>query len=182
MNVSVDKITFSDHKKKTYQSPWAALLWSIAIPGFGQFYNRDYFLGLLLIGWEVLVNLQANVNESILYSFNGELYKAYEVSDLSWGLFYPAVFCYSIWQAFNKALKMNVENSVEGENILLRPHLTGFFFGMTIGMDFGLIWSFFISPVFSGLSLGLILGYIGHQIEKGILRKKGIEDERINRI
>jgi TM2 domain-containing membrane protein YozV len=56
-----------------YKSPWAALLWSIAIPGFGQFYNRDYFFGMVLMVWELFVNLIANINEMVFWSFKGEL-------------------------------------------------------------------------------------------------------------
>ena len=49
------------------------LLWSIALPGFGQILNGKYLKGVLLIALEILVNVQANFNLAIIYSFHGEI-------------------------------------------------------------------------------------------------------------
>jgi hypothetical protein len=38
-------------------------LWSIALPGFGQLLNGKFLKGLLLIGLEVLINVQSNFNK-----------------------------------------------------------------------------------------------------------------------
>jgi hypothetical protein len=41
------------------------LLWSIALPGFGQILNGNFLKGLLLIGLEFMINVQSNLNEVI---------------------------------------------------------------------------------------------------------------------
>jgi len=38
-------------------------LWSIALPGFRQLLNGKFLKGLLLIGLEVLINVQSNFNK-----------------------------------------------------------------------------------------------------------------------
>jgi H+/Cl- antiporter ClcA len=59
---------------------------------------------------------------------------------------------------------------------------TGFLSGLVIGMNLGIYWHFPLaandnyfyfleSPVFFGLILGLILGCIGHWIEKVFFKK-----------
>lgn len=166
-------------ERKSYKSPLAALLWSIAIPGFGQYYNKNYILGSVLIAWEVFINLNAHINEAIYYTFRWNLQAAHDVANLTWGLYYPSVFCFSIWQAYNKSMKMNYERrlNTSSENRPYRPQYTSFLFGMVVGMDVGLSWELFISPVLSGLSIGLLFGLLGHFIEKRILITKDVEDE-----
>jgi hypothetical protein len=41
------------------------LLWSIALPGFGQFSNGKLFKGTVLLILEFLINVQGNFNEVI---------------------------------------------------------------------------------------------------------------------
>lgn len=52
------------------------LLWSIALPGFGQLLNGKFFKGTLFIFLEFLINMQANFNEVILLSFHGQIEEA----------------------------------------------------------------------------------------------------------
>ena len=49
------------------------LLWSIALPGFGQYLNGKYFKGTVLLILEFLINIQSNFNQVILISFHGEI-------------------------------------------------------------------------------------------------------------
>lgn len=46
-----------------------ALLWSIALPGFGQLLNKKHIKGILFIVLEFLINMGANFNEGIRLSF-----------------------------------------------------------------------------------------------------------------
>ena len=52
------------------------LMWSIALPGFGQYLNGKYFKGTVLLILEFLINVQANFNQVILLSFHGEIGEA----------------------------------------------------------------------------------------------------------
>jgi TM2 domain-containing membrane protein YozV len=66
------------------------LLWSVALPGFGQFLNGRYFKGTILLILEFLINVQANFNEVIILSFQGDIQKAIEQTDYGWLMFIPA--------------------------------------------------------------------------------------------
>jgi len=163
-------------QKQVYKSPISAMLWSIALPGLGQIYNRDYIPAFLLIGLEFLVSISSNLNLAILYSFNGDFQQAHSVINYQWGLFYPAIYGFSIWQAYNYAKVNNYKG--EGNGVLKKTYFTGFFFGFVIGMDLGLFWhdhkiyeevkylAILHFPVFNGLLLGFLGALLGTLIEK----------------
>lgn len=164
-------------KRDNYRSAIAALLWSFAMPGFGQFYNNNYFLGIVLMIHEFVVNLQSHLNTALVYTFRGDFDLANQVVDYEWGLFYPSIFCFSLWQAYNQAHAINRRNET-GEKEK-RVYLTGFFFGMVVGMNFGINWydsflthylTIFQSPVVSGITCGLITAFSGYIIEQ-VIRK-----------
>lgn len=96
---------------KDYKSPWAAFLWSIAMPGCGQIYNRDWFLGLLLLASEFIINCKSNLNQAIFLSFHFDLAQARTIIDYQWGLFYPSIYTYALWNAFNRAVENNAKRA-----------------------------------------------------------------------
>ncbi len=165
-------------QNRPYQSPYAAMLWSLVLPGFGQLYNKDYVIGFVLLVLEFLVNLKSDLNITLLYSFMGNLQASHQSVDYGWGLFYPSIYGFAIWQAFNSAKASN--RRAAGKEAEQRTYLTGFAIGLTIGMDFGLFWhdqswikmSIMLDfPVFNGLTFGLLFGAIGHLLEKKLYRK-----------
>jgi hypothetical protein len=167
---------------RQYKSPYAAMLWSCVLPGFGQFYNKEYLVGAVLIGLEFIVNLNSNLNLSLIFTFMGDINSAHQSIDYKWALFYPSLYGYGIWQAFNSAIANN--DKLIGKEVDQRTYLSGFFIGMVLGMDFGLFWhdSSFIRhytvirlldfPVLNGLALGLLTGTLGHLMENKIYRKQ----------
>jgi hypothetical protein len=169
-------------QSRQYQSPCAAMVWSMVLPGFGQLYNRDFLIGAVLLILEFTVNLNSNLNLVLLHSFSGQLHSAHQVIDYRWGLFYPSIYGYSSWQAFNSAKVNNIRLS--GKEGKKRTYLTGFFIGLVLGMDFGLFWHdsklligssvmrFLDYPVFGGIILGLLFGVIGHLLENGVYRRQ----------
>lgn len=173
-----------NEKTKEYKSPIAALLWSFTLPGFGQMYNEQYLLGIIFMLWEIGVNTCSQLNLSIMESFHGDFTKAHDIIHYQWGIFYPSVWCFSMWQAYNRAVSINAD--IEGK-INKKFKLLGLLFGFTFGMDLGIFWHFhFIerqiaptplriltSPVFSGLFIGLLFAFIGHYIEVRIKRHFG---------
>lgn len=84
-------------------NPTEKLLWSIALPGFGQMLNGKYVKGILLIILEFLINFKANLNLVIFYSFQGEIIKAIEETDYQWLLFYPCLYFFAMWDAWKDA-------------------------------------------------------------------------------
>jgi hypothetical protein len=163
---------------RKYKSPCAAMLWSLVLPGFGQLYNRDFINGFAMILLEFIINVKADLNLTLLFSFRGKLAQAHEFGDLRWGLFYPSFYAFAMWQALNFAIDYNKKQ--KGKGGANRTYLSGFFLGLVIGMDFGLFWHdsrlahivpLLDYPVFNGLLWGLLLGAIGHFLEKNLYRK-----------
>jgi hypothetical protein len=60
------------------------LLWSIALPGFGQLLNGKFFKGTLFIFLEFLINVQANFNEVIILTFHGQIKEAIQQTNYQW--------------------------------------------------------------------------------------------------
>ncbi|MBM7553358.1 hypothetical protein [Thalassobacillus pellis] len=85
------------------KNPVEKLLWSVALPGFGQFLNGKYFKGTLLVILEFLINVQANFNVLIISSFQGDIQKAVEQADYAWLMFYPCLYFFAIWDAWKDA-------------------------------------------------------------------------------
>lgn len=150
-----------------YRNPLMAAIWSLFLPGFGQFYNGDYLTGFVLMVWEILVNTMGGINLSIFFAFNGELERSFEVLDFQWALFYPSVYAFSVWQAYQKASNINRQLAQEG---VPRPEKVtyhdGLFIGLALGLFFGLIWSFTGNPVIGALSGGVIGVASGFLAEK----------------
>ena len=85
------------------KSPFEKLMWSIALPGFGQYLNGKYFKGTVLLILEFLINIRANFNQVILLSFHGEIGDAIKHTDYQWLMFYPCLYFFSFWDAVNDA-------------------------------------------------------------------------------
>lgn len=79
------------------------LLWSIALPGFGQILNGKYIKGILFIVLEFLINVQANFNEVIISSFQGDIEGAVMLTNYQWLMFYPCLYFFAAWDAYRDA-------------------------------------------------------------------------------
>lgn len=84
-------------------NPIEKLLWSIALPGFGQLLNKKYLKGLVFILLEFLVNNMANFNTIIMLSFHGEIEAAISQANYQWLMFYPCLYFFAMWDAFKDA-------------------------------------------------------------------------------
>lgn len=129
------------------------LLWSIALPGFGQILNGKFLKGLLFIGLEFLINSQSHLNEVIISSFHGNIEQAVAQTDYAWLMFYPCVYMFSIWDAYKDAGGGTSPYAVV-------PVVFGAYFG-TIGVIFsrgllGAVWLGFIG-MFAGIGIGLLI-------------------------
>lgn len=79
------------------------LLWSIALPGFGQLLNGKVVKGLTFAFLEFLVNVQSNFNKIIILSFHGNIQAAIQETNYQWLMFYPCLYFFAMWDAWKDA-------------------------------------------------------------------------------
>ncbi|WP_183187501.1 hypothetical protein [Brevibacillus panacihumi] len=80
------------------------IVWSIALPGFGQLLNGKFLKGLTLLGLEFIINQKSHLNQTIIASFQGEIPMAIRVTDYQWLMFYPCVYMFAIYDAYRDTL------------------------------------------------------------------------------
>jgi TM2 domain-containing membrane protein YozV len=89
------------------RNPYIIAWWSVSFPGFGHLLLSKYLRGFLLLAWEVVINLKANVNLAMIYSFQGNISMAKEVLDTRWLLIYIPVYIFAIWDSYRTTVDMN---------------------------------------------------------------------------
>lgn len=89
------------------RNPFVIAWWSLAFPGLGHLLLSKYLRGYLLFTWELFVNLNANINLAILYSFTGRFQMAKDVLDINWVLLYIPTYIFSIWDAYRTTVDLN---------------------------------------------------------------------------
>lgn len=92
------------------KSPWMPMWWSAALPGLGHLCQGEYFRGIVLMSWEILVNTKARLNLAILYTFTGRFERAGEVLDPGWALFYAVIFCFAVYDSYRISVELNIIN------------------------------------------------------------------------
>jgi hypothetical protein len=148
------------------RSPFEKLMWSIALPGFGQYLNGKYFKGTVLLILEFLINVQANFNQVILLSFHGEIGNAIKHTEYQWLMFYPCLYFFSMWDA--------VKDAGGGKDpYSFLPYVFAAFF-VTVGLIFSsnlMIFGVLLGPVWLPILFvfpGIIIGFITREILKNI--------------
>jgi hypothetical protein len=160
---------------ETYRSPWAALLWSAMFPGLGQLYNRDLWIGILILILELSLNSLSNLNIQIILEFNAHQPSELTHMNLHWLMFYPGIYSFSMWHAFNCAVAQNQELNLQGSlPANHHPRFTGLFIGLSIGMLLGIIWPYKQFPILSGLGYGLIAMAVGHALDLFLHSKQSL--------
>lgn len=141
-----------------------AVLWSIAIPGFGQLINGKYSKGLLFIGLEIFINIKAHLNIAIISSFQGDISTAIKQVDYQWLMFYPCIYMFAIWDAYK-------DSSNESESFLFLPFVIAAYCG-TLGVIYSINFKFMgilFGPIWLPLIfmfLGIVIGFIVLYIKK----------------
>lgn len=144
-----------------------AILWSIALPGFGQILNKQIIKGILFITLEFLVNVFSNFNTAIMLSFLGDFEGAANAINYQWLMFYPCLYFFAMWDAHRGAtqnrskyiyLPYVFSAYFVTVGLMLSPKLT--ILGMNIGPVFmpmlfvipGLLIGFLIKAILSSIS------------------------------
>ncbi|CAM3628265.1 hypothetical protein [Marinicrinis lubricantis] len=136
------------------------ICWGVALPGFGQLLNGKYIKGLFFTVVEVIINLQSNLNEVILYSFLGQIGHAIQLANYDWLMFYPCFYIFSIWDAYKDAGGGTTKYAV-------LPCAFGAYFG-TVGVMYSRVW---LGPVWLGLGLFFVGMFIGNLLRKRMIRQ-----------
>ncbi|WP_245954908.1 hypothetical protein [Paenibacillus flagellatus] len=134
------------------------MLWSIALPGFGQYLNNQYIKGTVLLLLEFVINVKSHLNLIIISSFTGRIDTAIAQTDYEWLMFYPCLYMYAIWDAYHHAVKSPLATAVP---FALAAYLA------TVGIIFSSslrIGGVLLGPVWLPMLccfLGLGVGYAG---------------------
>ncbi|WP_110112209.1 hypothetical protein [Bacillus sp. CGMCC 1.16541] len=89
------------------RNPYIVAWWSAAFPGFGHLLLSKYLRGFVLFIWEVYINIHANLNLAMVYSFCGEIDRAKDILDTRWILLYIPVYIFGIWDSYRTTLDLN---------------------------------------------------------------------------
>jgi TM2 domain-containing membrane protein YozV len=87
--------------------PLVAVWWAMSFAGFGQMMVGSYVKGYVLVLLEIIINLQAQLNLAIIYSFTGRFELAKAAVDTRWLLGYVLIYVYGIWDSYNLTVNTN---------------------------------------------------------------------------
>lgn len=104
------------------RNPYVIALWSAIFPGFGHLLLSKYVRGFLFFTWEIVINLNAHLNESILYSFTFHFDAAKQVLDTRWLILYAPTYLFAIWDSYRTAVDLNNQFELAvGEDAKVSP-------------------------------------------------------------
>lgn len=89
------------------RNPYIIAWWSAAFPGFGHLLLSKYLRGFVLFIWEVVINLQSNINVAMIHSFQGDIDMAKESLNTRWLLIYIPVYLFAIWDSYRTTVDLN---------------------------------------------------------------------------
>src|SRR6478752_2695697 len=89
------------------RNPYIIAWWSAAFPGFGHLLLSKYLRGFVLFIWEVVINLQSNINVATIHSFQGDIDMAKESLNTRWLLIYIPVYIFAIWDSYRTTVDLN---------------------------------------------------------------------------
>jgi hypothetical protein len=88
-------------------NPWVVTWWSLAFPGLGYILLGKSLKGIIFLFWEVLINMESNINTAILYSLTGRFELARQVVDGRWLLLYVSVLIFIMWDSYHLTVDFN---------------------------------------------------------------------------
>jgi TM2 domain-containing membrane protein YozV len=134
----------NDKERKEISMRNIAALFSMLMPGIGQFYNGQFLKGAFILIVEHYNNFFGNINKAIQLDFNGLHQQAIDVANFDFILFYPGFYAYAVWDAWFYA------KPDAGKTKTAIPFLIGGFLG-----EFGAIYASKLA--IPTLTVGLIM-------------------------
>lgn len=86
-------------------TPWVAAAWSALLTGFGHLYNGKAFKAAILLSWTVAIIYLSQLNNGIIATFNGQFDGAKDIIDYQWLLFFPSIYLFAMWDAYNDSVE-----------------------------------------------------------------------------
>ncbi|MGO4886312.1 hypothetical protein ACJ2A9_01015 [Anaerobacillus sp. MEB173] len=140
-----------------------AVYWSVGLPGVAQLLNKKYLKGIVFIILEFMVNVNANLNQVIVLSFQGKIAEAITITDYQWIMFYPCIYMFAIWDAYVDA----------GGNRKKFPITVLAAYLGTLGVVYSNVFhmnGIYLGPIWLGI-FGLILGaLLGKLLHKTFMK------------
>lgn len=109
------------------RSPWVSAVWSILMPGTGQFYIHRLTVTFLLLIWWVVSAYLSNILPAIHYTLLGEFSKATMILDPQWFLNIPSLYFFCIYDAYSNTVENNKLFDWEQSKFLNRDYQNPFF-------------------------------------------------------
>jgi len=88
-------------------NPFMPMWWSFCMPGAGHIMIGKIAKGFLLFIWEMVINNQAHINLSIVYSMTGKFQQAKDCLDLQWFFVYIGVYIFNVWDSYRLSTDVN---------------------------------------------------------------------------
>lgn len=104
------------------QSPAAAAIWSLIMPGLGHLYTHRFFTGLFVLAWAVGFAYNSHLNKAIFYTLTGDFATAAAIADQEWLLFFPSLLGFAIYDAYASAVEHNQLFDTEQKRFLVRNY------------------------------------------------------------
>ncbi|XEQ95572.1 hypothetical protein SPX_03430 [Sporomusa paucivorans] len=121
------KVTFYTIGMIYHRPPGVIAWWSAAFPGFGYISLCSHLKGYLFIIWEIIINVNSNLNAAIVYAFTGRFDMSIAVVDSRWLLLYCPVYIFNIWCSYRMAVSINkVAQITQNQPLSIKPQaITG---------------------------------------------------------
>ncbi len=114
------------------RNPLVIAMWSALFPGFGHLLLSRYIRAIVLFLWEIFINLRAQINMALFYSFLGQFDLARDVIDIRWSLLYIPTYLFAVWDSYMLAVDMNKQYILASrEDAPITPFLI-----KSLGIDF----------------------------------------------
>ncbi|WP_018962169.1 hypothetical protein [Sporolactobacillus vineae] len=102
-------------------NPLVIAWWSAAFPGYGHMLINMHIKGNILILFEVIINLNAHLNQATAYSFSGQFELAKEVLNSRWALIYIPFYFFCIFDSYRSAKDINQLCLLTEQTPVIRP-------------------------------------------------------------
>ncbi|HEY3367489.1 MAG TPA: hypothetical protein VGK74_20730 [Symbiobacteriaceae bacterium] len=102
MSISPYEISFISKR-----NPWMSVFLASFLGGAGHFYNFKMVKAIMLMGWHLLIWLNAGLDEAVVAMVRGDWLAAHQAIDYQWLLFFPSIHIFNIWNAYSDTVEMN---------------------------------------------------------------------------
>ncbi|MDP4106010.1 MAG: hypothetical protein Q8935_13815 [Bacillota bacterium] len=111
------EINYLDRRK-----PSLAIIWSLFVPGLGQLYLHRIITAFFIIIWVMIFAFYSRGLEAISLLFLGEIQKATAVLNSEWLLFFPSIYGFAVFDAYENTIENNKLFKKEQNTFLMKNY------------------------------------------------------------